>query len=102
MFEIAVQLVVFGVIIAIVAVILQAALVPRFHFLVQINGEQFTITKGKVRADFLDEAREVCKEFGVTSGWIGGVKRGKQVALKFSRNIPANCQQRLRNIWFTG
>jgi hypothetical protein len=101
MLEIAVQIVIFGAVIAVVGVILQAAFMPRFQFMVQIKGDQLTITKGKVRAEFVDEAREVCREYGVTSGWIGGVKRGKSVALKFSRNMPANCQQRLRNIWFT-
>jgi uncharacterized protein DUF3634 len=101
MFEIAVQLVLLGVVMAIVGVILQAALMPRFQFLVQIDGDNFKVTKGKVRAEFLDEARAVCREHGVTSGWIGGVKRGKSVALKFSRGFPPNCAQRLRNIWFT-
>ena len=101
MFEIAVQIVIFGVVLAIVAVILQAAFRPNFQFVIQINGDMLTIVKGKVRADFVDEAREVCREFGVTSGWIGGVKRGKSVALKFSRNFPPSCQQRLRNLWFT-
>jgi Protein of unknown function (DUF3634) len=100
MFEIAVQLVVFGVVIAIVVAILQAALVPRYQFVIQINGDQISVTKGKVQADFLDDAREVCGEFRITSGWIGGVRRGKSVALRFSGNIPPACQQRLRNVWF--
>jgi hypothetical protein len=100
MFEIAVQFVVFGVVIAIVAAILQAALMPRYQFVIQINGDQLRVTKGKVAADFLDNVREVCRESEITSGWIGGVKRGKAIALRFSGNIPPACQQRLRNIWF--
>jgi len=101
MVEIALQLVTFGVVLAVVAFILQAAFRQNFQFVIHINGDQLRIAKGKVRADFLDEAREVCGEFGVTSGWIGGVKRGKAIALKFSANIPPPCQQRLRNLWFT-
>ena len=101
MFEIAMQLVVFGIVLAIAAVIVQAALMPRYQFVVQIDGDKLTIKKGKVRADFVDEARAVCQEFGITSGWIGGVKRGKSIALRFSGNIPPPCQQRLRNLWFT-
>ena len=63
MLEIAVQLVVFGVVIAIVAAILQAALAPRYQFMIQIKGAKFTVTKGKVTADFLDKVRAVCGRF---------------------------------------
>ena len=101
MLEIALQLVFGGIVIAVVAFVLQAAFMPRYQFIVQVHGAQLVVTKGKVRAEFVDEARLVCQEFGVTSGWIGGVRRGKSIALKFSSNIPRNCQQRLRNIWFT-
>lgn len=102
MFEIAVQLVLFAVVLAIVAVILQAALAPRFEFLVMIHGDSLKVTKGKVTADFLDNIREVCGELHITSGWVGGVKRGKNIALKFSRHFPTAGQQRLRNLWFAG
>lgn len=100
MFEIALQLVFFGVVLVVVAAILQAALMPRYQFLVQINGGQLRVTKGKVAAEFLDNVREVCGEYQITSGWIGGVQRGKAIALKFSSNIPPPCQQRLRNLWY--
>jgi hypothetical protein len=101
MLEIGLQLIAVAVVVGVVGVILQVALMPRYVFLVQINGGQLAITKGKVHADFLDDIREVVAEYGLTSGWIGGVKRGKNVALRFSRNIPPACQQRLRNLWFT-
>jgi hypothetical protein len=100
MVEIAVQIVVFGVVLAIIAVIMQAALMPRYQFMIQINGEQLKVSKGKVPADFLDNVRETCREFNIRNGWIGGVKRGKATALRFSANIPQPCQQRLRNMWF--
>jgi len=100
MLEIAVQLVVVAAILAVVLVVLQNALTPRFQFMIQISGGELRVTKGKVPAEFLDNVREVCRESGITSGWVGGVKRGKATALKFSRQIPPHCQQRLRNIWF--
>lgn len=100
MLELAFQLVAFGVVLAVVAVILQAALVPRFHFVIQINGDELKVAKGKVAAEFLDNAREVCRDFKITSGWIGGVRRGKSITLRFSGNIPPQCRQRLRNVWF--
>jgi len=101
MIEFGIQLVVLAVVLAIMGVIAHNALMPRFHFLVRIHGDAIEIVKGKVGADFLAAVSEVCREQGITSGWIGGVKRGKSVALRFSNNIPPNCQQRLRNIWFT-
>ena len=101
MVEFAIQLVVFGVVLAVVAFILKGALSPRFHFVIQIHGDQLVVAKGKVPGDFLKEAREVCRQFDVTSGWVGGVRRGKSIALRFSTNFPPPCQQRLRNIWFT-
>jgi Protein of unknown function (DUF3634) len=101
MLEIALQLVICAAVFAVIFFLLQAALVPRYVFVVQINGPSLNVTKGKVRGDFLDDLREVLREFGVTSGWIGGVKRGKSIALRFSGNIPQPCQQRLRNLWFT-
>jgi hypothetical protein len=85
----------------VVGVILQVALAPRYQFFIQINGRQLIVTNGKVCAAFVDEVREVCHEYGVKNGWVGGVKRGKAIALRFSRNIPPACQQRLRNVWFS-
>lgn len=100
MLEIAIQLVVIAAVLAVVFALLRSALTPRFQFMIQINAGQARVTKGKVPAEFLDHARDVCLEFGVSAGWIGGVKRGKAIALKFSRHFPPACQQRLRNVWF--
>jgi hypothetical protein len=100
MLEIAVQLVVVAAVLAVIFVLLQTALAPRFQFMIQINGGELRVTKGKVPADFLDHVREVCREFDINAGWVGGVKRGKGIALKFSRDVPPPCQQRLRNVWF--
>jgi hypothetical protein len=92
-------------ILALAGVIIYAILVttfaPRYHFVITIKHGEPRVTKGKVQADFLDQVREVCHEHRITSGWVGGVKRGKSIALRFSRKIPRGCQQRLRNIWFT-
>ena len=101
MLELAVQLVVLALAVGVVAFIVHHALAPRYQFMVHIHGDAVTLVKGKVAADYLAQVREVCREQAVTTGWIGGVKRGKSIALRFSSNIPPNCQQRLRNIWFT-
>ena len=100
MLEAAFQIVAFAVALAIVAVILHAAFGQRYHFTVKLDNGVPRVTQGKVQADFLDNIREECREHGITSGWIGGVRQGKSIALRFSRNIPHGCQQRLRNVWF--
>ena len=100
MLEAAFQIVAFAVALAIVAVILHAAFGQRYQFLIEFNQGVPRVTKGKVQADFLDDVRDVCREHGIISGWIGGVKQGKSMALRFSRNIPHGCRQRLRNVWF--
>jgi hypothetical protein len=72
---------------------------PRYVFVVRIKGADLSVTKGKVTAAFLQEIGSVCKEHELQSGWIGGVNRGRNIALAFSRGIPPPCQQRLRNLW---
>jgi Protein of unknown function (DUF3634) len=100
MLDILTQLVILALAGAIIFAILVAAFVPRYHFIITIKHGKPRVTRGKVQADFLDQVREVCEEDRVTSGWIGGVKRGKPITLRFSRSIPPGCRQRLRNIWF--
>jgi len=102
MFDTLTQLVIVALAGAIIFAILVAAFAPHYHFVITIKHGEPRVTKGKVQADFLDQVREVCKEHRVTSGWIGGVKRGKSIALRFSHRIPRGCQQRLRNIWVNG
>jgi hypothetical protein len=101
MLEIASQLVVLAVALVVIFGILHAAFGQRYQFIVKIDQGEPRVTKGKVLAEFLDNIREVCREQGIMSGWVGGVKQGKAIALRFSRSIPPGCQQRLRNIWFS-
>ena|ERR1043166_5381807 len=93
------QLVALAVAVAVIAAILYAAFGQRFHFVITITQGEPRVTKGKVHGDFLDTIREMCQEYGIASGWIGGVMRGKTISLRFSRSIPGACQQRLRNVW---
>jgi hypothetical protein len=70
---------------------------PRYVFLVRLVGGEPRVARGKVTAAFLQMVREVCAPAGVRHGWVGGVTRGRRIALHFSRSIPRSCQQRLRN-----
>jgi hypothetical protein len=100
MLDLVLQLVVVAVALVVVLAILQVALAQRYHFMIMIDRGKPRVSNGKVHAAFLDNIRAVCEEHGIISGWIGGVRQGKAIALRFSRNIPYGCQQRLRNIWF--
>jgi hypothetical protein len=94
------QLVVLAVALTVMLAIIRAAVAAQYTFMVVIRRGELHVTKGHVPAEFLDHVREVCGEHAITSGWIGGVQRGKNTALKFSRQIPRPIQQRLRNYWF--
>jgi hypothetical protein len=75
------------------------ALQPRYLFLVRIRNGMSCFSKGKVTTAFLEEIDEVVREARITRGWIGGLRRGRQVVLAFSPDISRPCQQRLRNLW---
>jgi hypothetical protein len=72
---------------------------PRYAFVVHIKQGELRVAKGKVTAAFLRLVGEVCGEFGVSRGWVGGVRRGRRLRLAFSRHVPEPCRQRLRNLW---
>ena len=75
------------------------ALQPRYVFVIRIKDGGARLARGKVTSTFLEQVGHACAESGVSRGWVGGVWRGKRLALAFSRNIPPGCQQRLRNLW---
>jgi hypothetical protein len=99
MLDYAFQLVAVAVVLGVIFVITQAAIAQRYRFVIKIVSGELRVTKGKVRADFLDDIREICRENGVRFGWIAGVMEGKRVALRFSGSFSPSCQQRLRNAW---
>jgi Protein of unknown function (DUF3634) len=86
-------------VLALVVAALWWAFQPRYAFVIRIEGGVPRVARGKVTAAFLQNVGQACAELGVSRGWVGGVLRGRQVMLAFSRNIPQPCQQRLRNIW---
>jgi hypothetical protein len=72
---------------------------PRYVFLLRIERGEPRVAKGKVTPAFLREVSDTYRRAGVTHGWVGGVRRGKRIALVFSRSLPSSCQQQLRNQW---
>jgi hypothetical protein len=69
--------------------------------MIKIHDGEPKVVHGKVSAEFLDRIREVCRDLQIGTGWIGGVKRGASMALRFSRSFPPSSRQRLRNAWFS-
>jgi hypothetical protein len=86
-------------VVAIIGVVIWLALQPRYVFLIRIRDGVPAVEKGTVSAVFLSKLGEACAEFDVVHGWVGGLGRGRDVALDFSTNVPPLCQQRLRNLW---
>src|SRR5262249_3807732 len=72
---------------------------PRYAFVIRIGKDGPRTTRGKVPTALAQQVQEVCERNGVTAGTVSGVRRGKRVVLSFSRHIPANCQQQIRNAW---
>jgi Protein of unknown function (DUF3634) len=72
---------------------------PDAEFIVAVKGGEATARNGKVTEAFLATVADVCAEFGVATGEIRGVARGKLIALKFSSGLPEGARQRLRNWW---
>lgn len=72
---------------------------PQYVFVIRIKRGQPSIRKGRVTSEFLGQVTTVCQQERIVRGWIGGVRQGQRIALRFSRQFPAGPQQRLRNDW---
>lgn len=72
---------------------------PRFEFRVRISRGSLKLSTGKVARDSLSQLQEICNEWHIERGWIGGIRRGKHVRLAFSRSVPPDCRQQIRNMW---
>src|SRR4051812_49214372 len=57
------------------------------------------LVKGKIPQAAVADLAEVLQRHGVRRGAIFGINRRGKVSLGFSRGIPANCRQALRNVW---
>jgi hypothetical protein len=71
----------------------------RYVFEIRIKGGKARVRRGKVTSTFLGRVAEACRTDGVARGWIGGVRRGRRTALRFSHDFPPGLQQRIRNEW---
>lgn len=72
---------------------------PWAAFVVRVRDGRPVARRGKVTESFLRVVEDVFREFGLRSGAVWGVRRGRRIALGFSPGVPAAARQRLRNWW---
>ncbi|MGO9467458.1 MAG: DUF3634 family protein [Isosphaeraceae bacterium] len=72
---------------------------PQCTFVVRVRNGVPGLARGNVSQAFLQEIAEVCARHGVREGVVRGVKKADRIALSFSDDVPAACQQQLRNLW---
>jgi len=93
--ETAVQLAVIGLLLT----ALWWGVQPAAIFVVRLRDGLPQPVKGTVTPAFLDAVREVCQQCGVQAGTVKGLARGRRISLAFSRRLPPEARQRLRNWW---
>jgi hypothetical protein len=71
----------------------------RYVFWVRIRNGVPSVGRGKVAAPFLRDLVDVCAQYPIERGWVGGVRYGRRIQLAFSHSIPERCRQQLRNLW---
>jgi hypothetical protein len=88
----------FVIIVAVVLYFLLKGKPPAIFVIEVRNGAALT-KEGKVTEAFLDEITEQCVAARVLMGEVRGIPRGPRISLQFSKEFPADLQQRLRNWW---
>jgi hypothetical protein len=88
-----------AVVAAVVAAIAWLIANARYVFWVRIRNGAPSVGRGKVAAPFLRDLLDVCGQYSIERGWVGGLRRGRRIQLVFSRSIPEPCRQQLRNLW---
>ena len=68
---------------------------PNPKLLIKIHNQQLKIARGQLRAQPREFVSDILQQAGVTSGYIA-ITYYKRAA--FSRNIPREIRQRLRNV----
>ena len=85
-------------IILVVIGLLWLLLRPHYRFVIEVNQGQARLRRGQATAAFVREVEEVFRELRLDHGSVMGLALGKQVVLRFSRQVPAGGRQRIRNL----
>lgn len=81
------------------AIDIGSRILARPIFVIRFESGVAKLTSGSVRPGFLAECTEIATVFGIQTGKIRGVETQGCLRLKFSEAIPAQAQQRLRNLY---
>jgi hypothetical protein len=86
---------------AAVAVVLflffRAAAAPEFE--IRIDERGVSVKRGKISGRFVGECQAICRDWGITTGTVKGVRTRDGVVLRFSPEVPPEHHQRFRNAW---
>ena len=88
------QLVLVAVIVGVIWILSR----PRVVFVLRIRDGIPVVVRGRVRDALLRAVEDICRENGITSGTVTALPCGRRARLKCSAEIPAACQQQLRNV----
>lgn len=68
-------------------------------WVIRIRSGLPALVKGKIPQTVVAELAEVLRRHNVRRGAVFGIKRRGTVTLGFSRSIPLESRQALRNVW---
>jgi hypothetical protein len=68
-------------------------------FTIRVRNGFPVVARGKVSQAFVAELAGTPREKGIRSGSIFGVRKRGSLSLEFSRSIPRDARQSLRNVW---
>ncbi|BEU04502.1 hypothetical protein OAG1_33020 [Agarivorans sp. OAG1] len=69
------------------------------QFVIKVDGIRVEVSKGQVPEYFIREIKLVQRSAQAIKGKIYGMRRGRQINLECSKEIPEHILQRLRNVW---
>jgi hypothetical protein len=85
--------------VAIAVVVAWLLVGPHHIFVIRIENGIARTRRGKVSASFLWALNTTCEREGLIKGVIRGVQFRHGILLRFSRGIPPQCRQGIRNLW---
>ena len=68
-------------------------------FVIDLHNSRAELVKGNAPAGFASELTELVANAGIARGTIRGRRHQGHVRLLFSKDIPEETHQRIRNLW---
>jgi hypothetical protein len=87
------------VLVAVILLVAWLLLGPSYAFVIRIEDGVARAARGRVPAAFLWELNTTCQREQIREGMIRGVRFRHGVVLRFSRSIPPDRRQGIRNLW---